>query len=67
MPETMKLIGSTKSSRSKDENGENVPHLEIIEVILVKCDIVNNDCKQQMHLKLLKKQQFKKLQKQLVI
>ena len=67
MPETMKLIGSTKSSRSKDENAENVPHLEITEVILVKCDIVNNDCKQQMHLKLLQKQQFKKLQKQLVI
>ena len=29
MPETMKLLGSTKSKITKDENGENVPHLEI--------------------------------------
>ena len=29
-PETMKLLGSTKSEITKDENGENVPHLEVI-------------------------------------
>ena len=30
MPETMKLLGSTKSKITKNENGENVPHLEIL-------------------------------------
>ena len=40
----MKLLGSTKSKITKDKNGENVPHLEIIEVILLHCNIVNNDC-----------------------
>ena len=45
-PETMKLLGSTKSKITKDENGENVPHLEITEVILVHCNIVNNDYQQ---------------------
>ena len=29
MSETMKFLGSTKSNITKDENGENVPHLEI--------------------------------------
>ena len=32
-PETMKLFGGTKSKITKDENGENVPHLEITEVV----------------------------------
>ena len=45
-PETMKLLGSTKNKTTKDKNGENVPHLEIIEVVLVHCDIVNNDYQQ---------------------
>ena len=39
----MKLLGSTKSKITKDENGENLPHSEITEVILVHCNIVNND------------------------
>ena len=39
----MKLPGITKSKITKDENGENVPHLEIIEVALVHCNIVSND------------------------
>ena len=39
----MKLLGSTKSKITKDENGENVPHLELTEVILVNCNFVNND------------------------
>ena len=42
-PETMKLLGSTENKITKDKNGENVPHLEIKEVVLVHCDIVNND------------------------
>ena len=45
-PETMKLLGSTKSKITKSENGENVPHLEITEVILVHCNIANNDYQQ---------------------
>ena len=40
---TMKLLGSNKSKITKDKHGENVPHLEITEVILVHCNIVNND------------------------
>ena len=39
----MKLLGSTESKITKDKNGENVPHLEITEVILVHFNIVNND------------------------
>ena len=39
----MKLLGSTKNKITKDENGENVPHLEITEVTLVHCNIVNSD------------------------
>ena len=42
----MKLFGSTKSKITKDENGENVPHLEITEVVLVHCNIVNNGYQQ---------------------
>ena len=39
----MKLLGSTKNKITKDKNGENVLHLEITEVILVHCNMVNND------------------------
>ena len=42
-PETMKLLGRTKNKITKDKNGENVPHLVIAEVILLHCNIVNND------------------------
>ena len=31
---------------TKDKNGENVPHLEITEVVLVHCNMVNNDYQQ---------------------
>ena len=41
--ETMQLLGSTKSRITKDENGENVAHLEITELILVHCNIADND------------------------
>ena len=47
-PETMKLLGSTENKITKDKNGENVPHLEITEVVLVHCDIVNNDYQQDL-------------------
>ena len=42
----MKLLGSTENKIIKDKNGENVPHLEITEVVLVHCNIVNNDYQQ---------------------
>ena len=44
--ETMKLLGSTENKITTDKNGENVPHLEITEVVLVHCNIVNNDYQQ---------------------
>ena len=42
----MKLLGSTKNKITKDKNSENVPHLEVTEVVLVHCNIVNNDYQQ---------------------
>ena len=36
----MKLLGSTKSKITIDENCENVPHLQITEVVLAHCNIV---------------------------
>ena len=44
--ETLKLLGSAENKITKDKNGENVPHLEITEVVLVHCNIVNNDYQQ---------------------
>ena len=46
MPEIMKLFESNKSKIIKNKNGENVPYLEITEVVLVNCNIVNNDDQQ---------------------
>ena len=43
---TMKLLGSTESKITKDKNGENVPHLEFTEAILVHYNIANNDYQQ---------------------
>ena len=42
----MKLLGSIKNRITKDKNGENVPHLEITEVVLVHCNMVSNDYQQ---------------------
>ena len=42
----MKLLGSTENKITKDKNSENVPHLEITEVILVHCNIVNSSYQQ---------------------
>ena len=39
----MKILGSNESKITKDKNGKNVPHLEITEVVLVNCNLVNND------------------------
>ena len=42
----MRLLGTSKNKITKDKNDENVPHLEITEVVLVHCNIVNNDYQQ---------------------
>ena len=42
----MKLLGSTTSQITKDENGENMPYLEINEAVLVHCNNVNNNYRQ---------------------
>ena len=35
-----------KKKKTKDKNGKNVPHLEIVELVLVHCNLVNNDYQQ---------------------
>ena len=42
----MKLLGSTESKITKDKNSENVPHLEIVELVLIYCNLVNNNYQQ---------------------
>ena len=39
----MNLLGSTESKITGEKNGENVPHLEIVELVLIHCNIVNNN------------------------
>ena len=41
-PETMKLLGSTKSKITKDKNDENVFCLEITEIVIINFHVVNN-------------------------
>ena len=41
-PETMKLFASAKKLIDKTKNGENVPSLEVVEVVLVQCNLVDN-------------------------
>ena len=45
-PETMKLLGSTESNITGEKHGENVPHLEVVEVVLIHCNIVDNSYQQ---------------------
>ena len=42
-PETIRLLESAKKVADKDQNEENVPRLESVEVVLVHCNIVKND------------------------
>ena len=39
----MKLLGSIKNNKTEDKKGEYVPNLEVPEVLLVHCNIINND------------------------
>ena len=45
-PETIKLPGSIENKITKDKNDENVPHLEITDIVLVHCNFVKNDYQQ---------------------
>ena len=45
-PETTELLGSTKKDVDKDKDGEDVPKLESVEVVLVHCNLVNNSYQQ---------------------
>ena len=42
----MKLLGSTESKITNNKNGENVSHLEVVGLVLVHCNLVNNDYQQ---------------------
>ena len=44
--ETMKLLGTTNDTIDADKNGENVPRLENVDVVLVHCNLVNNSYQQ---------------------
>ena len=45
-PETIKLPGSIENKITKDKNDENVPHLEITDIVLAHCNFVKNDYQQ---------------------
>ena len=42
----MKLLWSNKNKIKLSKNGEYVPHLEIIEVVLIHCNVVKNSYQQ---------------------
>ena len=54
MPETMKLFGSTKKLIDKMKNRKKVPSLEVVEVVLVKCNLKDNNNKSLKYYTLLR-------------
>ena len=44
--EIMKLFGSTKKLIDKTKNGEHVPILEAVEVVIVQCNLVEDQYQQ---------------------
>ena len=46
IPETTKIFGSTKKIIDKTKNGESVPSLEVVKVVLVRCNLVDNQHQQ---------------------
>ena len=44
----MKLFGCSENKITKNKNGETVPHLEIIEIAIVHCKIINNNNQQDL-------------------
>ena len=59
----MKLLGIIESKIIKDKSAENVPHLEITEVVLVHYNIVNNDYHQDSRISYTFKQMNKTILK----
>ena len=46
-PETMKLYGSTKRINRQNKDGEDLPSLEVVLVVLVQCNLVDNHDQQE--------------------
>ena len=46
----MKLFGSAETKITKDKNDENVPHLEVVELVLIHCNLVNNYYQQDLRI-----------------
>ena len=46
IPERIKLFRSTKNKITENKKSENVPHLEITEIVLLHCNMINNDYQQ---------------------
>ena len=44
----MKLLETTKNKITKEENGENIPYLEITQVVLIHCHTVSNNYQQDL-------------------
>ena len=44
--ETMKLLASTVSKINEEKSGQNVSHLEVVELVLVHCNLANDDYQQ---------------------
>ena len=42
----MKLLGSTKKDADKDKDGEDIPKIESVKVVLVNYNLVNNSYQQ---------------------
>ena len=49
-PETTKLFDRTKKLIDKTKNGEKVPSLEVVEIVLVQCNLVDNQYQQKSEL-----------------
>ena len=46
IPESMKLFASTKKLTGKTKNRENIPSIEVVEIVLVQCTEVDNQYQQ---------------------
>ena len=49
-PETIKLFGNTKKLIDKTKNRQNVKSLEVVEVVLVQCYLVDNQYQQSLNI-----------------
>ena len=48
MLKTMKLLESTKKLTDQTKNGENIPSLQVVEVVLIQCNLVDNQCEKSL-------------------